>query len=179
MNQRQIGTILIIAGIILAVIVYSIKLREDKYINALIADRGSCFLADGTCLHDRDMLPYIAGWIFSASIVILGIYLFFFDRTQQKLSEQNTMISDALLKTSQLEKEKTDFTAFLSGFSDEEQVVLKAIKEQDGIQQSTLRYRTGMSKSSLSLMLSSFEKRGLITKTESGKTNKIYLRKKF
>jgi DNA-binding MarR family transcriptional regulator len=179
MNQRQIGIILIIVGIILAGIIYSIKAREDTYINSLIDERGSCFLADGTCLHNRDMLAYTIGWIFSASIFLLGIYLLFFDRTQQKLSEQNLMISDALLETKRLEKEKSGFSAFLSGFSDDEQAVLKAIKEQDGILQSTLRYRTGMSKSTLSLMLNSFEGRGLITKKEAGKTNKVFLRKKF
>jgi uncharacterized membrane protein len=170
MNQRQIGIILIIVGIILAGIIYSIKAREDTYINSLIDERGSCFLADGTCLHNRDMLAYTIGWIFSASIFLLGIYL---------LSEQNLMISDALLETKRLEKEKSGFSAFLSGFSDDEQAVLKAIKEQDGILQSTLRYRTGMSKSTLSLMLNSFEGRGLITKKEAGKTNKVFLRKKF
>ena len=55
----------------------------------------------------------------------------------------------------------------------------KAIKENEGIQQSTLRYKTGMSKTSLSLLLKQFETKGIITKESYKKTNKIHLRKKF
>jgi DNA-binding MarR family transcriptional regulator len=180
MNQKHIGILLIVAGLILSGIVFSIKNTEDTYTNLLIKERGgSCFLADGTCLHDINTVPYIAGWVFSATMVLIGIYLLLFDSTQQKLTEQNMMISDALLESKKLEKGKSEFGAFLAGFSEAEQTVLKAIKEQDGIQQSTLRYRTGMSKTALSLMLGSLEGKGIITRKVSGKTNQVFLRKKF
>ena len=180
MNQKQIGVLLIVAGLILAGIVFSIKYTEDKYTDMLIKERGgSCFLADGTCLHDINTLPYIAGWVFSTTMVLIGIYLMVFDRIQQKLTEQNQMISDALIESRNIEKDKSEFNAFMAGFSEAEQNVLKAIKEQDGIQQSTLRYRTGMSKTALSLMLGSLEEKGIITRKISGKTNQVFLRKKF
>ncbi|MBU0461290.1 MAG: hypothetical protein KJ574_01755 [Nanoarchaeota archaeon] len=180
MNQRQIGTIVIILGIILAALVFMIKARDDKMIAQLIEERGSCYLEDETCLHeDRDYTPYIIGWVLSAALVILGAYLIFFDKTQKMLAEQQVKVSSALKEAKEQEKSKDEFQAFLSGFNADEQAVLKAIKEQDGILQSTLRYRTGMSKSTLSLLLQSLEQRQIISRKQSGKTNQVFLRKKF
>jgi DNA-binding MarR family transcriptional regulator len=176
MNQKIVGAILIAAGIILAVFVFMAKAREDAYINNIIAETGSCYLKDGTCLHDsRDYSLYIGGWVLSAALALLGVYLLLFDRTTQlMLAHQERIAGD--LKAA---NKKDEFKAFLSGFNEDEQKVLKAIREQDGIQQSTLRYRTGQSKTGLSLMLKEFEKKGIITRKESGKTNEIYLRNSF
>ncbi len=142
----------------------------------MLQNQGSCFLEDGTCLHaDRTFTIYVIGGALAASTLILGLYLIFFDKTQKLLAEQHLKVSSALKESA----EKDEFTAFLAGFNKDEQEVLKAIKEQDGIHQSTLRYRTGMSKASLSLMLQSLEERDIIKRKQSGKTNEVYLRKKF
>lgn len=179
MNQKQIGTILLVVGILLAGLVYVIKYNEDTVINEVIMQQGSCFLQDGTCLHEsRNMSFYVFGWIISAVLMVLGAYLMF-DKTQQVLAEHQVKVSSALKEASEKEKEKDEFKAFLSGFTEDEQKVIKAIHEQDGIQQSTLRFRTGMSKTSLSLMLKSLEDREIISRKVSGKTNEVYLRKKF
>jgi DNA-binding MarR family transcriptional regulator len=176
MNQKITGTIIIVVGILLAVFVFLAKAKEDTYIKNYIAEQGSCYLADGTCLHDnRDYSLYIGGWVLSASLIILGIYLFLFDRTQAVLAEHQVKVSSALKEA----KDKDEFAAFLAGFTSEEQNIIKAIREQDGITQSTLRFRTGMSKTGLSLMLKDLEERKIISRNPSGKTNEIYLRKKF
>ena len=180
MNQKQIGTIILIIGILMAGVIYLNKLKEDKHINDYIAEQGTCYLADGTCLHaDRDISLYIIGWILSAALVILGFYLLIFDKTQKILAEHQVKVSSALKEAQEKEKEKDEFNAFLAGFNENERTVLKAIKEQDGILQSTLRYRTGFSKTTLSLLLKSFEDKGIITRAESGKTNKVFLKKVF
>lgn len=93
--------------------------------------------------------------------------------------KQNQEVSKALESREKKDIENEKFSAFLSTFSEEEKVVLGAIKEQDGITQSTLRYRTGLSKTGLSLMLKNFEDKNIISRKPDGKTNKVFLRKIF
>lgn len=180
MNQKQIGIIIIIASLVVAGFVYSAKLKEDKAIAAYITATGSCYLGDGTCLHDdRDYTIYIAGFALSIGLLFLGLYITFIDKTQQTLTEHQVKITSALEEAKRHDKTKDEFNAFLAGFTAEEQNVLKAIKEQEGILQSTLRFKTGISKSSLSLFLKDLEERQVISRKPSGKTNQIYLRKRF
>ncbi|MBU0756634.1 MAG: MarR family transcriptional regulator [Nanoarchaeota archaeon] len=180
MNQKQIGIILIVIGIALTIFVFMAKEKEDKIIRQMVMDKGSCFLDDGTCLHDdRDYSMYIFGWVISVSLLLFGIYLTFFDKTQQVLAEHQVKVSSALREAKKHETKNGRFNAFLSGFSEEEQTILKAIKEQEGIKQSTLRFRTGMSKTKLSLLLKSLEERNIISRKPAGKTNEVFLRKKY
>lgn len=180
MNQKQIGIIVLIVGIILSIFVTVIKVRDDNALKLQIMEAGSCFLDDGTCLHDdRDYTLYVFGWILSAALIILGIYLIFFDKTQEILSKNQVSISKALERAKTEDAEKKEFNAFLSGFPEEEQRVIKAIFDQDGIKQSTLRFRANVTKSTLSLILKDFEKRNIVSRKKSGKTNEVYLIKKF
>ena len=176
MNQKQIGIILIIIGLIIGTIVYLAKQREDKAINLFIEEAGTCFLDDGTCLHnDRDLSLYIIGWVVSAALILFGVYLSVFDKTQEMLAEHQVKVANALQEASK----KDEFSAYLAGFNEDEKNILRAIKEQDGIQQSTLRFRVGLSKAKLSIILKSLEDKDIINRNLVGKTNKVYLRKKF
>jgi len=74
-----------------------------------------------------------------------------------------------------LKEEK--FKILLTGLDEDEKKVITAVKEQDGISQSTLKYRTNLSKTKLSMVLSQLEKKGLIAKVKKGKTNDIFLKK--
>lgn len=172
MNAKSIGVVLIIVSILLASVTFFVKSQEDATINLLISERDSCYLDDGTCLHDdRNYTPYILGWSLSLALLIFGIYLLF-DKSQEKLMEHQKEISDSLSKVA----EKDEFSAFLKGFNPDEQNVLNAVHEQDGILQSTLRFRTGIGKAKLSLMLKDLEEKGHVSRRKSGKTNKVYLR---
>ena len=101
-----------------------------------------------------------------------AIYLIFFEKSQQiilnKLENNN-------IKLSQDEK----FNFLLLGLGADEKTVLSAIKEQDGITQQTLRIRTNLHKSKLSLIVSSLEEKELIKKEPKGKTNQLFLRVKL
>ena len=67
----------------------------------------------------------------------------------------------------------------MSALNDNEKKVMSIVREQDGIQQSTLRIRTDFSKAKLSAILTDLEKRSLIKKVEKGKKNLIFLKQDF
>lgn len=163
-------------AVLLLVFLFFFKAQQDQYISTIIDEQGSCYLDDGTCLHeDRNFTLLYLGGIITLAILILGIYLIYFDKTQQMLVAQHKEVSSAL-KTA---KEKDEFKAFISGFNDQEQKILKTVYDKEGIKQSTLRYKTGISKTLLSLVLKKLEERDIIYRKESGKTKEIFLKKKF
>ncbi|MBI5390671.1 hypothetical protein HZB02_04225 [Candidatus Woesearchaeota archaeon] len=180
MNQKQIGIIILIIGIALALTVVVMYQREQKYIIEIAkTNGGSCILENGICLHDQLNIAVLIGSILSGVLIILGFYLSFVDKTQQQLEQHQVKITTALADAKKSEKEKDEFAAFLQGFSQDEQTVLKVIKEEEGIEQATLRYKTDLSKTALSLMLASLEERGIIARKPSGKTNKVFLVKRI
>ncbi|MCF7799195.1 MarR family transcriptional regulator [Candidatus Woesearchaeota archaeon] len=183
MNQKQIGSIVLIIGILLAGFVFILKTNLDAAadLEALMAinETGTCITDEGKCLHKQYDALYIIGWLISGSLIILGIYLMFFDKTQKLLVEQNIRVVRALKEAKKEEAKKDNLTAFLSAFPDDERKLLRVIHDQEGIKQSTLRFKMGMSKSTLSILLTSLEERDIIARKEAGKTKEIFLRKKF
>ncbi len=180
MNQRQIGFVIILLGVLSGVFVLMTKAADDRRIAEITKELGSCYLSDGTCLHEeRDFTVYILGGILSGSMLLFGLYLALFDRTQEILAKHQQEVSSALRDARKFEKGIDEFSAFLVGFQPEEQKVLRLVHEQEGIQQSTLRYKTGMSKATLSILLGSLEERRIIHRKENGKTKKIFLVRKF
>lgn len=106
---------------------------------------------------------------FLAFIFALGFYLLFFNKREQ-----------AILKRMEDEKnidmENNQFEALLKPMDDNEKAIIKAIKNQEGITQSTLKYRVNLSKAKVSQVLTQFEKRNLIVRNIKGKTYEIFLR---
>ena len=102
----------------------------------------------------------------------LGIYLLFFSTSEE-----------AILKRLEEEKnmkiEQNKFELILKALDDNERKVLKAIKEQEGITQSTLKFRTDLSKAKVSQILTGFEKKNLVKREIKGKTYAVYLSENF
>jgi DNA-binding MarR family transcriptional regulator len=180
MNQKHIGILLIGIGICIAVLMLGLKAKEDAYIEAFTHETGSCYLADGTCLHeDRNVLAYVVGGAISLAVILFGIYLIIFDKTQTMLLQNNREVAIALKQARIKDDGKQRWEAFLAGFSPDEQTALKAIKDQDGITQSTLRFKTRMSKTSLSLLLAGLESRGHISRKDHARTKQVFMVKRF
>lgn len=102
----------------------------------------------------------------------LGIYLLFFSTSEE-----------AILR--RLEEEKNmkigedKFELVLKAMDDNERKVLKAVKEQEGITQSTLKFRTDLSKAKVSQILTDFEKKRLVKRELKGRTYAVYLAQNF
>ncbi len=62
---------------------------------------------------------------------------------------------------------------------EDEQLILKIVAEEDGIEQREIQRRTDFSKTKVSKILAELDKRGAIRKETVGKKNKIYLTEKL
>ncbi len=170
MNSRKLGLILLIITIILAIILGYLRFELGKSIQRQIDVMGPvCSVRHDIeeCPHEKQKelaLPTFIGSAFIAGMFILSIYLMFFDK--KKVVKE------------QVEKDDK-FDILLSALDDDEKKIIKAVKEQDGILQSTLRIRTDLSKTKLSLVLKGLESKGLVKKVLKGKTNQVFLKKKL
>jgi ribosomal protein S25 len=170
MDNKRLGIILIIIGLLIAGSAFFIKHNEDVIINKFIYQEGTCFLADGTCLHaDRNLTGYIVAWIISAILIALGLYLLLFDKSQKA-------IISTLEKQKLVNETEEKLNILMKGLDEDEQKIIQAVKAQDGITQQTLRLRTDLHKSKLSIVLDRLEKKGLIKRVEKGKTKQVFLK---
>ena len=105
-------------------------------------------------------------------IAALGIYLLFFSTSEEAILRRLEEDKDRKL-------EQNKFELILKAMDENEQKVLKAVKEQEGITQSTLKFRTDLSKAKVSQILTDFERKHLIKRESKGKTYSVYLIENF
>ncbi|MBW3014169.1 hypothetical protein KY335_02905 [Candidatus Woesearchaeota archaeon] len=168
MDNKRLGVVLILICIALGFVVFAFNTELSKHAEA------SC---DCDIMEEGGFCPHEAGtsWQTYLGIIIisgmaaLGIYLLFFEKSQRA-------IISTLEKQKHIQVGEERFDILLKGLNQDEQKVLKAVKEQDGITQQTLRLRTDLHKSKLSIILDSLEKKGLVAKVQKGKTNQIFLK---
>lgn len=178
MKQRAVGLLIILLALLLFGYVSYERAQFEAFIDTYVESSGSCYLEDGTCLHDElDRRPYKYGYAISIALLLFGIYLAFIDRTAERLLLHQESVAKELAAAKRLRDRDEAFAAYLEGFPDEERRVLSAVRAQDGIKQNTLRIKTGMSKTGLSLLLKELEARGHVRRERDGKTNRIYLAK--
>ncbi|MBW2982702.1 MarR family transcriptional regulator [Candidatus Woesearchaeota archaeon] len=170
-SRRRLGTLLILLGLAITIATLSIKASQDQLIEQTIEHDGTCYLDDGTCLHeDRPWAGYITAWIVSGILIALGAHHGFIERERREAAENH----EELARNLEEARKKDELNAYLAGFNDQERLILKTVHEQQGILQSTLRYRTGMSKAALSQLLSQLEEEGHVHREKKGKTNQVY-----
>jgi len=164
MENKKLGLILIIIALFVGgLIVYYTSLLSNQ------AQALGCFPNSECFAIEKGLsMSHLAIGIFSF-ILALGFYLLFFNKTEKAILEK-------LEKEKEEKIEDAKFEMLMKALDPYEQKVLKAVKEQDGITQNTLRLRIDMSKAKLSYVLQELEKRGIIKRVDKGKTLAIYLK---
>ena len=115
---------------------------------------------------------------FLSFIFALGFFLLFFNKSEEAASKY----SDVLEKIQEEKTQKTaedNFNLLLRPLDENERKILTSIKEQEGITQSTLKYRANLSKAKVSQILTDFEKKDLIARKAKGKTYEVFLTGNF
>ena len=167
MNNKKLGIIFLIISLVLVVIL----LQMIKTLNTEAKSIG-CF-DNKDCIGIESNLSIVhVAFGFIGFVFALGFYLIFFAKGEEailKRLEEN--------KREILSDEK--FNLILRGLDAYEQRVIKAVKEQDGITQSTLQIRTDMSKAKLSYVLNDLEKKGLVKRVKKGRTFAVFLKGNF
>ena len=168
MENKKLGSMLIIVCFLLGFVVYAFNsaLNEQHEATCECED----MVEGGICpMEPRTNWQTYVGTIIITALAALGIYLVFFEKSQRE-------IISALEKQKQITKQEEKFEILLKGLNEDEQRVLRAVKEQDGITQQTLRLRTDLHKSKLSIILDGLDKKGIVKKVPKGKTNQIFLK---
>ncbi len=164
MNQKKVGVVLLVLSILIGLVIFNF-ISDTK----VSSKEAGCF-NDTKCSTAAFVLNTShlgVGIIFA--FFSLALYLIVFSNSEsfwlKKLEQQKQHLTD---------EEKWEIIKLM--LDENEFKVMKAIKEQPGITQFTLRLRTDLSKSKLSDILSRFEKRGLIQREAKGKTLSVYLK---
>ncbi len=164
MENKKLGLVLLVIGLLVGgLVIYYTNLLSEKSQNIGCYTNSDCF-----AIEKELSISHIAVGIFSF-IIALGFYLLFFNKTEKA-------ILDKLEKEKAEKIEDAKFGMLMKALDSFEQKVLKAVREQEGITQNTLRVKLDMSKAKLSYVLQDLEKKGIIKRVERGKTLAIYLK---
>ncbi len=176
MDNKKLGIIIISTAVILLVLLFLIRITivtpYDAQIEQHEEEGISCHADTGDCPHENKLeaqVPLIIAGVLILGFLALGFFLIFFDKSQKE-------IASVLENQKKVQTEEEKFDILLKGLNADEKNVIKAVKDQDGITQQTLRLRTDLHKSKLSIVLDTLEKKGLVKRVAKGKTKQVHLK---
>jgi len=165
MDNKKLGVVILVISVILvvifAILVQSLKQEAESL--GCFSDRG-CNKIE-TNLSVVHFAFGIFGFLFA-----LSFYLLIFTKGDEAIVRR-------LEKDTTRKLENDKFSILMKGLDKFEQEVISIIKEEEGITQNTLRLKVEMSKAKLSQVLSSLEKKGLISRERKNKTLAIHTKK--
>ena len=179
MNNKKIGWILIGISLFFIISIIVFKIQIENLVDTLMIESGGSCIKDGICLHKQSDIPVYLGVAVVFVTLALGFYLLSFEKTQETLLQTQKEIVQTLEKSKKKQDRDEKFEFLLKALNEDEQKIMRALKEQEGIEQATLRIRTDLSKTKLSVLLSELEKKSLIKKVPQGKKNRVYLKQKI
>ncbi len=168
MQNKYVGYLVIAVTIIFGFIVYSYKITVEKVMGATCTEGLQCSMGQGITFLTNISIGLMA------LLALIGLYLILFSKDEVVVHRQ---IIRREIKSGEVKNNEKKFDIIMSALNEDEKKVILAVKDQDGITQSTLKFRTDFSKAKLSIVLSDMEKRGLITRAPEGNTYKVYLKR--
>ena len=167
MENKKLGFVILAISLVASVLAFGFMGVLGRQTNAL-----QCYPTN-ECQRVESLLglSHVAVGLISF-IGALGIYLLFFSTSEEAILKR-------LEEEKNMKVEQDKFELILKSMDDSEKRVLKAIKEQEGITQSTLKFRTDLSKAKVSQILTDFEKKHLVKRELKGKTYAVYLTENF
>ena len=178
-SQRILGSVLVILALSMLFSIYSYKKQVDTLTTLLMISSGGQCVQNGVCIHEQSNLPLYLGITLSTLLFALGVYLFIASKHQQQSTKAQQEMLKLLHQSKKKHTEDERFSLISKALDEDEKKVMNAVREQDGIEQSTLRIRTDLSKTKLSVVLSDLEKKNLVKKVPEGKKNRIYIKNAF
>jgi uncharacterized membrane protein len=179
MNNRKLGIIFIIVAIFFSIILIVFVNQINILVDQLMVSSGGTCITNGQCIHEQNNIPIYFGIAIIIATLSFGIYLMFFERSQRHVEKTHEKLISRLEETKKETDSDERFSILLGALNENEKNIMKAVREQEGITQSTLRIRTSMSKTKLSFVLKDLEGKNLIKKVAEGKKNLIYLKKQL
>ena len=164
MENKKLGILILILSMIFLLFLYYFNMDLSMQLNELGCNVNERCVEVENKVSITNMAFGFFGFMFA-----LGIYILLFNKSEERIlrrleEEKDRKIGD----------EK--FNIILMALDPYEKKVMKAVKEHDGITQSTLRLHLDLSKAKLSYVLQELEKRNLIKRIKKGKTLQIFLR---
>lgn len=160
MDGQKLGIVLVAVAVAILGLTYLFKLQEDRHLEQLSLDKGTCFV-NGECVYEeRSFVLYIISGFLGAFVLFLGGYWLFF---AQRTSEADKVHTAKEVDTSQL--------------NDEELKVYHYLQEHKGSAfQSELVRELGLTKVRTTRILDRMEGFGVLERKRRGMTNIVILR---
>ncbi|MBS3112043.1 winged helix-turn-helix transcriptional regulator [Candidatus Woesearchaeota archaeon] len=167
MNLKKIGIVVLALGFVVGFILVNIFSQLDSK-----SEKMGCFQEPGCKSIEKNLNITHFAFGVVGFIIALGAYLLFFYKGEEEILkrlEENK---------SKLESDEK-FKILLMGLDESTKEVIKFIKDDEGISQSSLFLKVKMSKAKLSQILQDLEKKGLIKRIDKKKTKLIYFSGKW
>lgn len=167
MENKKLGFVILSLSILSSILMIGFVGNLNSRTSAL-----SCY-PTAECQRVESLLgiSHIAVGLISF-VAALGIYLLFFSTGEESILKR-------LEEEKNMKLQEDKLTIMLKSMDENEKKIFLAIKEQDGITQSTLKFRVDLSKAKVSQVINDFEKKNLISRAIKGKTYQVFLRENF
>jgi predicted HTH transcriptional regulator len=113
------------------------------------------FGADSAAVHYLMTISFLGG-------MIVGVAFFLWSRPSQS-------------NEGSISNFKKNLDVLKRALNEDEKALIEMISETEGVTQDSLRFKTGLSKSKVSTLLSEMEKNGIIIREKLGRTHKLFI----